>query len=153
MEPVRIHVGRPEMANGAGGTDPTGARSELELRFRPATDGVGGWQGSATSRIGREGAEADDVAQAGQGEQAVELVAGIAQPHLASEAPGGQLEPRQPVDRGCVRRADAPDVADEHLAVRWVGQRGEASGQEEQIRGGAWRPDVHDPDGETLLPY
>lgn len=79
--------------------------------------------------MGRRVTEADDVAQAGQGEQAVELLGGVAEANLAAEAPSRQLEPRQCFQQCCVRIGQAADVTDHDLPVRAFEHRRQAGAQ------------------------
>ena len=97
--------------------------------------------------------EADDVAHAGQGEQPVELIGGVAETNLAAEAPSRQLEPRKGIQQRSVRVGQPADVTDHNLAlaVRAFEHRRKAVAQRGQLGSRRWRTDIHDPDGTTFL--
>jgi hypothetical protein len=68
----------------------------------------------------------------------------VAQRHLASQPPSGQLQPGQRVNRVHIRNDQAANVADDHLAVADLQQRAETLTQPEDV--GASNPTVDDHD-------
>jgi hypothetical protein len=83
----------------------------------------------------------------------MQLRRGMHEPKTASQPPGGQLEPRQPVDGGAVRIGELAEVADQEIGSAIGNDGADPIAEQRQIAAPARRADMHDLYGAPpLLP-